>query len=562
MHELVSYADASVGKLLDALQGSNTLVWLMSDNSAAYTGKGRGTQRGAGVVSVVWGGGVKARGVVSELTDSTDVAPTLCAAFGVAPPDGADGVNLLPYLRGDAADAPRSWAAAEIGGTRVVASSAAVHEAANPLLHAAAGRLYLVSGDTRCDASVLRPLVDAATRSLCVAANATLDAARRFFVPHRKRPHRRFYAATAAALHATAHGRAFIAYHENEREEHLGSSRMYARRDESAGLSAEYDIARSSGLIAAITHAEAALSGSSPSSSSACENCTRRLTSTVASMAIPHQHYRTCSKQLSSPRPRASSSDVRFLVVMEDGRVGSTWLTDMLNAHPNVTCVEEELAEEGLIHDAAVRNARLDAYFGPSAMLPRNEPYSSWVVPGRPHGISSGERVSTYARGAKQKYGAVGRDKLLGDKNNWTQLDKLANEGVRIICLARTNPMEFELAHATGDAHQDACNTHHTTGSEKCASWNITDAVRDAVITRSCALSKKQKQKRSRRKSHNTHRFGPTATPSIRGCSSSATHSVASSARSDSATAATGSRSARPSPGLTTRTSTVTRAPR
>ena len=78
--------------------------------------------------------------------------------------DSHDGVSLLPYLLGSA-PAPRSWAAAEIGGSRVVLTKACALEAANALLHSAEGRLYLVPSDERCEASVRRPVLDEAIRA-------------------------------------------------------------------------------------------------------------------------------------------------------------------------------------------------------------------------------------------------------------------------------------------------------------------------------------------------------------------------------------------------------------
>src|SRR4029450_6926752 len=57
---------------------------------------------------VRWPAGLPANRAVDRIAAHIDLAPTLLAACGVAPPPviQLDGVNLLPLLRGDEASAP------------------------------------------------------------------------------------------------------------------------------------------------------------------------------------------------------------------------------------------------------------------------------------------------------------------------------------------------------------------------------------------------------------------------------------------------------------------------
>lgn len=119
--------DDGIGKLLAHLKESgadeNTLVLFISDNGGsgqapffAYnTGinrplrgnKGQTLEGGIRVpFFVIWRGKLPAGTTYDHPVSTLDFLPTACALAGVKSPDNADGVNLLPYLRGENKAAP------------------------------------------------------------------------------------------------------------------------------------------------------------------------------------------------------------------------------------------------------------------------------------------------------------------------------------------------------------------------------------------------------------------------------------------------------------------------
>jgi arylsulfatase A len=125
--DMVEYADKLVGKLLARLDTlgirENTLVIFLGDNgtgrgisSKVIGGKvegGKGTTTIAGMrvpLIVNWPARIKGGQTHTDLIDSTDILPTLCAAAGIAlPPDIAlDGRSFLPQLLGEKGS-PRQW---------------------------------------------------------------------------------------------------------------------------------------------------------------------------------------------------------------------------------------------------------------------------------------------------------------------------------------------------------------------------------------------------------------------------------------------------------------------
>ena len=119
---MVGSLDESVGRVLGALRTlgleENTLVVFFSDNGGPTReltssnrplrgGKGSLYEGGIRVPFLIqWKGRVPA-GVVYDLpVISLDVAPTALAAAGARIPENLDGVDLVPFLRGDRAGAP------------------------------------------------------------------------------------------------------------------------------------------------------------------------------------------------------------------------------------------------------------------------------------------------------------------------------------------------------------------------------------------------------------------------------------------------------------------------
>ena len=110
--------DENVGKLRDKLKElgklDNTLIYFLSDNGGAHnnqssTGplkgwKGNKFEGGHRVsFAVSWPAGFEGGGRFDGLTSSLDIFPTSLAAAGIPRPGSLvlDGVDLLPYLRGE-----------------------------------------------------------------------------------------------------------------------------------------------------------------------------------------------------------------------------------------------------------------------------------------------------------------------------------------------------------------------------------------------------------------------------------------------------------------------------
>lgn len=124
--EMVAYADKMVGKLvakLDELKlRDNTLIIFLGDNGSSGVtstlngkpfagGKGKATDAGMHVPLIVsWPATGVAGKTCSDLADTTDILPTLCAAAGVTAPADLqlDGRSFVPQLRGEKGT-PREW---------------------------------------------------------------------------------------------------------------------------------------------------------------------------------------------------------------------------------------------------------------------------------------------------------------------------------------------------------------------------------------------------------------------------------------------------------------------
>jgi arylsulfatase A-like enzyme len=114
---MISCIDDGVGQILATLRErhleTNTLVWFISDNGAPRNngslneplGGWKGSLLDGGVripFLVSWPGKLPAGKVYDSPVSSLDVLPTSLAAAGVTKVDGPlDGVNLLPFLRGE-----------------------------------------------------------------------------------------------------------------------------------------------------------------------------------------------------------------------------------------------------------------------------------------------------------------------------------------------------------------------------------------------------------------------------------------------------------------------------
>ena len=114
--------DGAVGAILAQLEAmhadENTIVIFASDNGAIKLGSNGGLR---GFKSEVWEGGIrepllvrwpaalKAGRTCTQVGITMDLLPTILTAAGIAPPAVKfDGVNLLPVMKGDAGQFPRT----------------------------------------------------------------------------------------------------------------------------------------------------------------------------------------------------------------------------------------------------------------------------------------------------------------------------------------------------------------------------------------------------------------------------------------------------------------------
>lgn len=119
---VISRLDAAVGRVLDAITTAGiddrTLVFFLSDNGGEppVLGTSNGPHRGqkfdvleGGIrvpFVVRWPGVVPAGGHYAPMVHCMDVCATAAAAAGVDPRRPLDGVDLIPYLRGDSTGVP------------------------------------------------------------------------------------------------------------------------------------------------------------------------------------------------------------------------------------------------------------------------------------------------------------------------------------------------------------------------------------------------------------------------------------------------------------------------
>ncbi len=141
----VEYMDKLVGRLVAALDEmglrENTVILFTGDNGTGGEGKGQPTELGARVPLIVNAPGiVKARGATKELSDLSDVMPTLADFAGAEMPKDRpiDGRSLAPFLRGET-DSTREWIFAFIADRRMLRTKRWLLEDNSPLHY---GRLY------------------------------------------------------------------------------------------------------------------------------------------------------------------------------------------------------------------------------------------------------------------------------------------------------------------------------------------------------------------------------------------------------------------------------------
>lgn len=134
----VEYMDKLVGNLVAELErlglGENTILLFTGDNGTGGDGKSQATERGARVPMIASGGGVKRRGNTQELTDTSDILPTLVELAGATLPTDRpiDGHSYAAFLRGQT-DATRDWIFAFQADRRILRTKRWLLEDNSPL---------------------------------------------------------------------------------------------------------------------------------------------------------------------------------------------------------------------------------------------------------------------------------------------------------------------------------------------------------------------------------------------------------------------------------------------
>jgi arylsulfatase A len=105
-------------------------------------------ERGVHVPYVVRGPGIKPLGITNELTDFSDVAPTLLEMAGISKSDDLyfDGKSQVPFLTGKT-ESHRKWIYAYTGSVQVLRTKKYLLEARSHLLGKPEGRFYFTGND-------------------------------------------------------------------------------------------------------------------------------------------------------------------------------------------------------------------------------------------------------------------------------------------------------------------------------------------------------------------------------------------------------------------------------
>lgn len=107
----VAYADAQVGRVIDALRArgvlDRTVIMALADHGESLGEHGEdehGVFLYEPVIRVPWlvsGPGIRPGKVVTDQVRSLDLTPTVMSAVGLAVPGALDGLDLMPLLRGE-----------------------------------------------------------------------------------------------------------------------------------------------------------------------------------------------------------------------------------------------------------------------------------------------------------------------------------------------------------------------------------------------------------------------------------------------------------------------------
>ena len=172
--------------------------------------------------------------------------------------------------------------------------------------------------------------------------------------------------------------------------------------------------------------------------------------SAIRHLLQPRCDRRHCSRELTLNPHNLShlrGHSTGFMVIMETGRVGSTWLQELLNFHPNITCYHEELAGSAETFESGARRTKLL--------------FDYKLFPGKKTG---GTYTPTYVR--TPVFGAMQRASVWLPESRELPVQMLS--GMSMVCLARSNPAELASALLNGKSHQEACGHHVLEAGSDC----------------------------------------------------------------------------------------------
>ena len=146
-HAQVNYADKLVGKVVAKINAlgiaDNTVIIYASDNGTTSSSKGKAVEFGVHVPLIIAGAGIQQRGMTRELTDFTDICPTIMDLIGGTLPEGqsVDGISLVPFLSGES-NHTKDAIYAFPGPSRLVRTKDFMLEAVSELYDTPQGRFY------------------------------------------------------------------------------------------------------------------------------------------------------------------------------------------------------------------------------------------------------------------------------------------------------------------------------------------------------------------------------------------------------------------------------------
>jgi hypothetical protein len=151
---MVQYLDELVGRVIDRSKElgiyESTYFIFASDNGTANLAKNRGIEEGVRVPYVIAGPGIVKRGFTEELTDFSDIAPTLLEIAGIEPTAGLkrDGKSQMPFLVGESAT-HREWIYGYAGPVQVFRTKDYLLEARSQLYGTPDGRMFYTGGSKK-----------------------------------------------------------------------------------------------------------------------------------------------------------------------------------------------------------------------------------------------------------------------------------------------------------------------------------------------------------------------------------------------------------------------------